>query len=77
MIDNAPWHSQVTDDSKTPTRSFKKAEIQNWLDQRKIEYDSVWTKAELLELAAKFAPPRRYKVNIELKMERVHLRCVF
>jgi hypothetical protein len=46
----------------------KKVATQNWLDQRNIEYESVLTKAELLEIAVKFAPPRRYKVNKIEKM---------
>ncbi|CAF2968883.1 unnamed protein product [Rotaria sp. Silwood2] len=63
VIDNATWHNQQTDDSKVPTRSLRKVAIQNWLDQRNIEYEPVLTKAELLEIAVKFAPPRRYKVD--------------
>jgi hypothetical protein len=63
IIDNATWHSQQTDESKVSTRSSRKEAIENWLNQRNIEYESSLTKAELLEIVIKFAPPRRYKVN--------------
>ena len=62
------WYNRQTDDSKVPTLSFRKGAIQNWLEQRNIEYESVLTNAELLEIEAKFISPRRYKVN---KIERM------
>ncbi|CAF1502213.1 unnamed protein product [Rotaria sordida] len=73
IMDNAPWHSQQTDESKLPTRASRKEAIENWLSQHDIEYESSLTKAELLEIVIKFAPPRRYKVDEAAKQFGVEI----
>lgn len=38
IIDNASYHSRQTDESRNPTTSWRKANIQNWLKKHNIDY---------------------------------------
>ncbi|CAF1520726.1 unnamed protein product, partial [Rotaria sordida] len=60
-VDNAPWHSELTDDTKPAKRSYNKAQVQQWLSKHHVIFDSAMTKAELLELASANRPTRHYK----------------
>lgn len=51
VIDNAPYHSTLL--IKTPNSSWKKAEIQNWLTEQKVEYPNAAFKSELLTIVAR------------------------
>ena len=49
VIDNAKYHSRQTEESKTPTTQWLKADIQAWLDKKKITYLPKDTKPILLQ----------------------------
>ena len=51
VIDNAKYHSRITEESKTPTTAWRKGEIQNWLVQRNVPIDEKDTKPILLTKA--------------------------
>jgi hypothetical protein len=63
VVDNAPWHSELTDNTKPAKRSYNKAQVQQWLSEHHVIFDSDMKKAELLELALANRPTRHYKVN--------------
>lgn len=63
VIDNATWHNELCDNVKPPKRSWRKIQVQEWLDQHEINYDSSMTKAQLLELAFANVPPKKFKTN--------------
>ena len=62
IIDNATWHSELTEYSKPAKRSMRKHEIIEWLDDHKVEFDSTLRKPELFELASDNKPRKEYKV---------------
>ena len=47
----------------TPKRTWRKGQLQEWLDDRKIQWDAKSSKAELLQLAFANVPPKRYVTN--------------
>lgn len=63
IIDNATWHCELCDDVKPPKRSWRKDSVKQWLQQRKIKFDRLMTKAQLLELAFANVPPKKFKSN--------------
>jgi hypothetical protein len=63
IIDNATWHNVLCDDAKPPKRAWRKDQLQEWLDDRKIQWDAKSSKAELLQLAFANVPPKRYVTN--------------
>ncbi|CAF1671282.1 unnamed protein product [Didymodactylos carnosus] len=38
IVDNAPWHNEATDETKMPKRSWKRAQVLQWLDDHKVPY---------------------------------------
>lgn len=64
VIDNAPWHCELIDSCKPVKRSWNKDKIKQWLNNRSIDFDPLWSKAELLEIASVNRPKKRYKVTI-------------
>jgi hypothetical protein len=76
VIDNASWHNRLTAESTPPKRAWRKAQIQEWLNDRNISYDSRFTNAELLELAFEHLPPKEYMTNVaasEFNVEIIRL----
>jgi DDE superfamily endonuclease len=63
ILDNAPWHNELTDETKMPKRSWKKEQVIQWLDDHKVPYLNSYVKAELLELADAYAPKKIYKTD--------------
>jgi hypothetical protein len=61
-LDNAPWHQQLTPESIVPKRASRKAEIQKWLKERKINFPDFYVKAQLLQLVKANAPPKEFMV---------------
>ncbi|CAF1031572.1 unnamed protein product [Didymodactylos carnosus] len=64
------WETSCTlrgenDETKLPKRAWKKAEVVQWLDDHKVPYLNLCTKAELLELAVAYAPEKKFKVDEE------------
>ena len=50
IMDNTPYHSVRTEESRCPTAACKKAELVNWLVRRGIAFPENATRAELLAL---------------------------
>jgi hypothetical protein len=63
VVDNAPWHNVPTPESVSPNRSWRKKDIQDWLEDRGVDFDDHLLKAELLEQALANAPPKEYNVR--------------
>ena len=63
IIDNATWHNKLTPESEPPKRAWKKQLIVDWLNNRKIKFETYMTKAELIELARVHLPPKEYIVD--------------
>lgn len=63
VIDNATWHNELCDDVKPPKRSWRKAQVEKWLDEHKIKFDVSMKKAQLLELSFANVPPKKFKTN--------------
>ncbi|CAF3941892.1 unnamed protein product, partial [Rotaria sordida] len=61
IIDNAPWHSELTDDTKQPLRSWRKQSIIDWLHDHNVSHAYDISKAELLQLAYENLTEKRYK----------------
>ncbi|CAF4100217.1 unnamed protein product [Rotaria sp. Silwood1] len=61
------------DDAKPPKRSWRKDQIQRWLDEHNIKYDVKLKKSELLEIAFANIPPKRYKTNAAANAFNVEL----
>ncbi|CAF2893679.1 unnamed protein product [Rotaria sp. Silwood2] len=64
VLDNARSHNELCDDAKPPKRSWRKNEIEQWLQRREIKYETCQKKAQLLELAIANAPPKKFKANM-------------
>ena len=47
VMDNAPYHTRVTDDSRSPTTATRKANMQEWLTARGIPWRAEMLKTEL------------------------------
>jgi transposase len=73
IIDNATWHNELAEESKPPKRSWRKDQLQQWLDQHGITYDAKFKKAELLEIAFANVPSKRYKTNAAANIFNVEL----
>ncbi|KAK3895350.1 hypothetical protein Pcinc_000940 [Petrolisthes cinctipes] len=63
VIDNALYHSQLTEESRCPTTSTKKADLVKWLEHRKLPYPSHSTRSELLKICKKHQPEPKYAVD--------------
>jgi hypothetical protein len=73
IIDNATWHNELIDEAKPPKRSWRKDQLQQWLDEHMLKYDANLKKAELLEIAFSHVPPKRYKTNAAANLFNVEL----
>jgi hypothetical protein len=63
VIDNAPWHNRLTEDTMPPKRAWRKELITEWLKRHRVSVPTKATKAELLELAFNNLPRKRYVVD--------------
>lgn len=68
IIDNATWHNRLTEETKPPKRAWNKTAILDWLKAHGITYHERATKAELLEIAFRHAPQRKYVVDEAVKV---------
>lgn len=71
VIDNASYHSIMTEDSKSPNTATKKEDIRDWLRTKGIDFTDDMVKAELLDLVRRNKPRPRYIVD-ELAMAAGH-----
>ncbi len=63
MLDNAPWHNRLTEETMPPKRSWRKEFIINWLSRHRVLVPIKATKAQLLQLAFNNLPEKRYVVD--------------
>ena len=68
VIDNASYHSRQTEESKNPTKKWRKAKIQDWLRQQSISFGKKDTIPILLS-KAKERPLQKKFVLEELTRE--------
>ena len=73
IIDNATWHNELVDETEPPRRSWRKDQLQKWLEEHSIIYDTKLKKAELLEIASANVPAKRYKTNAVANVSNVEL----
>ncbi|CAF0973871.1 unnamed protein product, partial [Didymodactylos carnosus] len=59
IIDNATWHNVLCDHTKPSKRAWRKDQLQQWLDNHRIQWVPRSSKAELLQLAFENVPPKR------------------
>lgn len=63
VMDNAPYHSVLAE--KIPSSSWKKSDIQEWLNHKKIEFQFCETKPELLSRVAPFKSQQKiYELDL-------------
>ncbi|CAF1111372.1 unnamed protein product [Rotaria sordida] len=63
VIDNAPWHNRLTNDPMPSKRSWRKEYIIQWLNAHSINVPVKAVIAELLEIAMKNLPEKRYEID--------------
>lgn len=63
VLDNAPYHSQLTEESRCPTTATNKAELMDWLAIRRIHFPQHATRPELLQLCRRHRPEPQYTVD--------------
>ena len=63
VIDNAPRRNTRTSASIVPKGSWRKGQIEEWLNDHHVLFDNCSVKAELLELGIANAPPKEYIVS--------------
>ena len=63
VIDNAPYHTMLTEDSHGPTSATKKSDITKWLEHRSISYLPQATRPELLMICKQNRPEPQYLVD--------------
>ncbi len=73
VIDNAPWHNRLTNDTMPPKRSWRKEYIIQWLNAHNINVPVKAVKAELLEIAMKNLPEKRYEIDEAAKKYNVDI----
>ncbi|KAK3892202.1 hypothetical protein Pcinc_003953 [Petrolisthes cinctipes] len=63
VLDNAPYNSQLTENSRCTTTATNKAELMKWLERRKIPFQPHATRPELLQLCKNNKPEQQYRVD--------------
>ncbi|KAK8383434.1 hypothetical protein O3P69_019074 [Scylla paramamosain] len=56
VLDNAPYHSQLTEESRCPTTATKKADLISWLEHRSISIPPAAARHQLLLLCRQNRP---------------------
>lgn len=64
VVDNALYHNSVSEDTRNPTTSWRKAQIQDWLRSRNIAFAPGHLKVELLEIAKRHRVEGAYLTDI-------------
>jgi len=65
VMDNASYHSVTTD--RIPNRSWRKAEIQEWLCEKQLYFHESYTIRELLEVVRVNKPATTYVIDEMVK----------
>ena len=76
IIDNAAWHNELVDETEPPKRSWRKDQLQKWLEEHGIIYDTKLKKDELLEIVSANVPPKCYKTNAVTNVSNIELVCL-
>lgn len=63
VMDNAPYHSQLTEESRCPTTATRKSDLIEWLENREIPFPQHATRPELLSISRQNRPDPQYKVD--------------
>lgn len=63
VLDNAPYHSQLTEESRCPNTATTKAGIITWLERRRIPFPPHATRPELLVICKENRPEPRHMVD--------------
>ena len=64
VLDNAPYHNSRTLESRNPTTSWRKEDIQAWLTKQQIEFQDYMLKSELLEIAGRHRLAPVYETDV-------------
>ncbi|XP_066945196.1 uncharacterized protein [Macrobrachium rosenbergii] len=64
VLDNAPYHNQLREDSRCPNFSTIKADIMKWLRCRQIPFPPNATRPELLQICEQNRPLPVYNIDI-------------
>ena len=73
IIDNDTWHSELVDETGSPKHSWRQDQLQKWLEEHGIIYDTKLKKAELLEIAPANVSPKCYITNTVTNVSNVEL----
>ena len=63
VLDNAPYHNQLSEDSRCPNSSTIKADIIKWLTCRQIPFSPNATRPELLQICKQNRPLPVYNID--------------
>ena len=63
VLDNAPYHSQMTEESRCPTSATKKDDLITWLNSRNIPFPMGAKRPELLLINTQNRPKPIYTVD--------------
>lgn len=63
VLDNAPYHSQLTLESRCPTTATKKEDFKKWLEHRGLHFPTGATRPELLCICQQNRPQPQYTVD--------------
>lgn len=63
VIDNAPYHRQLTEDSQCPTTATKKAALISWLERHNITFPHEATRHQLLLLCRQNRPEPKFVIE--------------
>lgn len=63
VLDNAPYHSQLTEESRCPTTATRKADLISWLEHRSISIPPAATRHQLLLLCRQNRLEPQYKID--------------
>ena len=63
VMDNAPYHSILTEESRCPTSGTRISDLIEWLEHRNIPFPQHATRPELLYICRQNRPEPEYKVD--------------
>ncbi|XP_068235545.1 uncharacterized protein [Palaemon carinicauda] len=69
VIDNAPYHSRLTEESHCPTTGTKKNDLIKWLQQRNITYPPYALRPKLLKICKENRPTPRFTVDNTIRLK--------
>ncbi|XP_050721155.1 uncharacterized protein LOC127001021 [Eriocheir sinensis] len=68
VLDNAPYHSKLTEESRCPTTATKKGDLIKWLEQYRVPFPPHATRPELLLICKQHRPQPQYIVDNTIRM---------